>query len=71
MLQNEKEAFRWFSAAAEQGHAEAKCCLAELYASGLGVAKDMKKAKQMARDGFDSGEQLCRFVWEKHKLAGY
>jgi TPR repeat protein len=69
VLLNEKEAFRWFSMAADQGHAAAKCCLAEMYATGLGVSKNLSKAKQLAREGFDSGEELCRFVLDKHKLA--
>jgi TPR repeat protein len=69
VLQNEKEAFRWFSLAADQGHAAAKCCLAEMYASGLGVSKNLSKMKQLAMEGFDAGEELCRFVLEKHKTA--
>jgi uncharacterized protein len=67
-LQNEKEAFKWFSLAAGQGHKTAKCCLAEIYATGMGAPKDKEKARQLAREGLDAGEELCRFVLEKHKL---
>jgi TPR repeat protein len=42
--QDEKEAFRWFSSAAEHGDAKAQAKLGFLYWSGRGVAKDLNKA---------------------------
>lgn len=42
--QDEKEAFRWFSSAAEHGDAKAQSKLGFLYWSGRGTTKDLNKA---------------------------
>lgn len=42
--QDEKEAFRWFSSAAEHGDAKAQAKLGFLYWSGRGTTKDLNKA---------------------------
>jgi hypothetical protein len=44
ILQDEKEAFRWFSSAAEHGSLPAQTKLGFLYWSGRGVPKDLNKA---------------------------
>ena len=43
-----QEAFRWFSRAADQGHAHAMLIVAGLYASGRGITKDNVKAYSWA-----------------------
>ena len=45
---SDAEAFRWFSRAADQGHAHAMLIVAGLYASGRGVTKDNVKAYSWA-----------------------
>ena len=45
---SDQEAFRWFSRAADQGHAHAMLIVAGLYASGRGVTKDNVKAYSWA-----------------------
>ena len=45
---SDAEAFRWFSRAADQGHAHAMLIVAGLYASGRGTTKDYEKAYSRA-----------------------
>jgi hypothetical protein len=45
---SDQEAFRWFSRAADQGHAHSMLIVAGLYASGRGVTKDNVKAYSWA-----------------------
>jgi len=42
--QDYNEAFRWFKASAEQGHAYDQCNLGLSYSNGLGVKKDNNEA---------------------------
>lgn len=71
MLQDYKEAMKWFRLAAEQGNAMAKCNLAEAYATGKGVSKSYYEAKKWAKEGFEGGEEYCNEVWKKYNLANY
>jgi TPR repeat protein len=60
IAQDEKEAFRWFSSAAEHGSLQAQTKLGFLYWSGRGVAKDLNKAyfwTVLARDRGDEGNR--------------
>lgn len=51
------------------GAIKARCFLAELYASGKGVKKDLYKAKKLAELGFKRGEKkYCKFVWDAYRL---
>ena len=68
-LKDYKEAVRWFTMAVKQDSAPAKCNLAELYAKGLGVEKDVNEAKRLAREGFDQGAEYCEEVSEKYDLG--
>ena len=51
--------------------ASGKCALAEMYAAGLGINKDIPTAKKLAKEGYDAGEQYCETVWKKYDLANY
>ena len=48
VARSDEEAFRWFSRAADQGHAHAMLIVAGLYASGRGITKDNVKAYSWA-----------------------
>jgi TPR repeat protein len=67
--QDYREAFRLFSLAAAQNNIRAKCGLAMMHASGSGTVKDFLKAKQLAREGYESGEEICNLVWDKYRLG--
>ena len=67
--QDDKEAFRLFSLATAQNDIRAKCGLAMMYASGSGTVKDLLKAKQLAREGYEAGEEICKLVWDKGHLG--
>src|SRR5690606_16930031 len=41
---DEKKAIKWFTKAAEHGHAGAQRLLGEMYANGLGVEQDVNEA---------------------------
>jgi TPR repeat protein len=72
--QNYKEAYKWYELAAGQGDIAAKCAIAELYADGKGVKKDLKKAKKIAKEGYETGvngSEYCKEVWRKYNLANY
>jgi hypothetical protein len=56
------EAVRWVKLSADQGYPKAKCLLAGYYLYGVGIPKDLIKAKQLAREGFEAGEESCKKV---------
>jgi hypothetical protein len=68
---DDRAAFKWFQLAAMQNDLKAKCSLAMMYATGSGTAKDMVKAKQLAREGYEAGEEICKMVWDKNQLGNY
>lgn len=55
--QNEKEAFRWYKLAAEQGHATAQRNLGYCYYRGEGVPKDKKEAAKWWRLAAEQGDE--------------
>ena len=60
--QDHEQAMKWYRAAAEQGHAEAQCCLGECYYSGQGVAQDYEQAMKWYRAAAEQGHaggQCC------------
>jgi TPR repeat protein len=64
-----KEAFSWLEKASKQGNASSKCYLAELYVIGKGVKTDLTLARNLAREGYESNEEYCKWVWERYDLA--
>ena len=64
-----KEAFKWYTLAADQGHTKAKCILAWMYAEGRGTLKDKAEAKRFAKEGYEAGEEdECKSVWDRYQL---
>ncbi len=58
---NDREAARWYRAAAEQGYAEAQFNLGEMYEEGRGVKLDLAEALDWYRKACDNGWQCgCR-----------
>ena len=55
--QNEKEAFRWYKLAAEQGHATAQRNLGYCYFRGEGVPKDKKEAAKWWKSAAEQGDE--------------
>ena len=49
VMQNYREAVRWYRAAAEQGHTTAQFSLGVMYAAGEGVARDYQEAVRWFR----------------------
>jgi hypothetical protein len=61
LQQNEAEAFKCFKLAAQQGHLQALCTLAQSYELGeLGVAKNIARAREMYQEASDRGSELAR-----------
>ena len=60
IAQDEKEAFRWFSSAADHGNLEAQTNLGFLYWNGRGVAKDLNKAYFWTVVALDRGDKSNR-----------
>ena len=48
VVQDDKEAMKWYQLAAEQGHAKAQLNLAVMYGNGQGVARDYALAYMWA-----------------------
>ena len=55
VLEDDKEAVKWFRKAAEQGHARAQHNLGVSYAVGKGAAKDFKEAVKWWRKAAEQG----------------
>ncbi len=60
LVQNYKEASKWFKLAAEQGFALSKCFLAEMYINGHGIKRNPSMAKKMAKEGYEAGQTTVR-----------
>ena len=60
VLQDYKEAFKWFTKAAEQGHAGAQHNLGNCYANGEGVPKDYKEAFKWYTKSAEQGDALAQ-----------
>jgi TPR repeat protein len=56
------EAVRWYRAAAEQGHAEGLAGLADMYAKGEGVEKDLAEARSLYERAADAGQDRAARV---------
>ena len=66
-----KLAVKWFEASAKQKNIDAQCNLAFSYAAGYGVYPNMGRAKSFAKKGYESGNEICKAVWEKFNLQKY
>lgn len=54
LAEENAEAARWYRAAAEQGHAEGLAGLADMYAKGEGVEKDLTEARSLYEKAADA-----------------
>ena len=68
-----EEAFKWYSKAAENGHAGAQCSVAEMYECALGVDEDHEEAARWYQMAFENGhpevkDSLCE---EYYTIAKY
>ena len=70
VLKDYQEAVRYYNKAILAGSTSAKCALSRLYVYGLGVDKNMKKAKKLSKMGYQGifKKEACKKIWNKHKL---
>lgn len=57
---NYAEAFRWLSAASNNGASRATAGLARMYAHGLGITRDLPKAIDLYKRAAEAGEFLAQ-----------
>jgi hypothetical protein len=60
VLQDHKEALRWYRKAANQGDAAAQYNLAGMYATGEGTARDLAEARKWMQKAAASGDADAR-----------
>jgi TPR repeat protein len=61
IVKDEKEAVRWFRAAADSGVVKAVCALGRCYSEGTGVAKDETEAARLFRCAAEIGDPEAQF----------
>jgi TPR repeat protein len=65
------ESVRWYRAAAEQGHAEGLAGLADMYAKGEGVEKDLGEARSLYEKAADAGhDRAARVLAQAYEKGG-
>jgi len=57
---DEKEAAKWYRAAAEQGNEEAVCMIVDMYQRGAGVTQDHAEAARLLRNAVARGDETAR-----------
>ena len=62
LAEENAESVRWYRAAAEQGHKEGLAGLADMYAKGEGVEKDLAKARSLYEKAADAGQDRAARV---------
>ncbi|MDQ7836736.1 MAG: tetratricopeptide repeat protein [Humidesulfovibrio sp.] len=58
-IQNQALAVHWFSKAADQGFAEAKTCLADALASGVGIPQDLTRSRKLFEEALKDGDTVA------------
>ncbi|OAV08429.1 TETRATRICOPEPTIDE REPEAT FAMILY protein [Moraxella catarrhalis] len=71
MRQDYYQAFKWYTKAANQGHAGAQNNLGVLYAEGLGVRQDKSNAKRYFGQACDHGNQSGCDNYRRLDQQGY
>ncbi|WP_417324780.1 tetratricopeptide repeat protein [Halarcobacter sp.] len=66
-----KLAIKYFEYASKQGHEDAHCNLAFMYANGKGAFPNFGRAHQFAKEGVKKGNKKCIKVWETYNLEKY
>jgi TPR repeat protein len=65
------ESVRWYRAAAEQGHADGLAGLADMYAKGEGVEKDLGEARSLYEKAADAGhDRAARVLAQAYQKGG-
>jgi TPR repeat protein len=62
LAEENTEAVRWYRAAAEQGHKDGLAGLADMYAKGEGVEKDLAEARSLYEKAADAGQDRAARV---------
>lgn len=60
VLQDPREAFRWYLVAAEHGHLESQVAVAQRYSEGQGTEKDAKQATDWYRKAAEQGSAFAQ-----------
>lgn len=72
LAEENTEAVRWYRAAADQGHKEGLAGLADMYAKGEGVEKDLAEARSLYEKAADAGQdraaRVLAYAYEKGGL---
>lgn len=69
--EDDTEAFRWYSAAAEQGHKDGLAGLADMYAKGEGVEKNFGEARLLYEKAADAGhDRAARVLAQAYEKGG-
>ena len=66
--QDDQEAFKWFSKAAELGHAQSQYIIGLMYYFGEGIPKDESKGVQLIKQSAQNGFGEARKVIDEYKL---
>lgn len=62
LAEENTESVRWYRAAAEQGHKDGLAGLADMYAKGEGVEKDLAEARTLYEKAADAGQDRAARV---------
>ena len=71
VTQDYKEAGKWYTKAAEQGHAQAQCNLGWMYQNGHGVTQDYQKAYEWYTKAAEQGLTKARISLVMLRLWGW
>ena len=61
VLEDDKEAVKWYRKAAEQGYAAAQFNLGNMYANGKGIPEDDKEAVKWYRKAAEQGDAAAQY----------
>ena len=70
-LVDKKQAFYWYTKAAEQGDAAAQLNLALMYYAGEGTLPDKTKAAYWVKQAYENGLDKAKEFWETYELWKY
>ncbi len=71
LAEENTEAVRWYRAAAEQGHSDGLAGLADMYAKGEGVDRDLAEARSLYEKAADAGhDRAARVLAHAYENGG-
>ena len=71
VLQNNKEAIKWWTLAANQDFNKAQHNLGIMYYNGIGVTKNLSKSKYWIKKAAENGNENSRSFWNEYELWKY